>query len=95
MEEESFEIDSLEKKIDQVLSLINSLEKENNILKQKNMELQSRLEQKENLIIKIREESQNYDKMKEQVNTYEENQIRIKNKVEQLLEKLKDFSETE
>ena len=95
MEGQTFEIDTLEKKIDQVLSLINRLEKENSDLKQKNIDLQKKIEQKENLILEIREESQSYDQMKEQVNTYQENQTRIRNKVEHLLEKLKDFDQIE
>lgn len=91
MEAQVFDI--LENKIDQALSMIAQLTEENTVLKKKVQELNQILEQKEEAILRLEEESNKAQNMKVELNTYHEKQDRIRNKVETLLDKLKEFEE--
>jgi FtsZ-binding cell division protein ZapB len=91
MELNTFE--ELEKKIDQVLSLVDRLKMENEELKTRNMELQKRLEEKESIVHSLKEESEQYQEIKTEVTSFREKEDHIRSKVESLLQKLKEFED--
>ncbi len=93
METQAFEV--LEGKIDQALDLITNLQKENQTMKLKLQEMNKLLQEKENTVIKLREESEQARTMEVEINQYQEKEDRIRNKVETLLDKLKEFEEIE
>lgn len=91
MEAQVFDV--LENKIDQALSLIAQLKEENANLKQKVQELNLIIQQKDEEILTLEQESNRAKNMKVELDTYHEKQDRIRNKVETLLDKLKEFEE--
>jgi len=91
MEDQNFEV--LEEKINQVLSMLNRLKTENKELRQKNMELQANVDEKEKTIQTLKSESEHYLGMKTEIETYREKQDRIRTKIEALLQKLKEFED--
>jgi DNA-binding transcriptional regulator GbsR (MarR family) len=93
MEDQTLEFEILEKKIDQILELINRLETENHELNLRNKELQILVDEKQKTIENFSEESEVYQKMKNKIVTYKKNHDRIKLKVESLIDKLKNFEE--
>ena len=92
MELNTFE--ELEKKIDQILSLVDKLRMENNELRTRNQELQIRVEEKESIINSLKEETEKYHGIRTEVDTFKEKEDRIRSKVENLLLKLKEFDDT-
>ncbi|MBN1780751.1 hypothetical protein JW948_06460 [bacterium] len=93
MDPHPFEI--LEKKIDQLLNLVNALKRENQELRQKNAEIKHILEEKENKFIGLENELEKYRNAQLEVAEYKDKQDRVKNKVEKLIEKLKEFEALE
>ena len=93
MEDMSFEI--LEEKINTILSKMDQLKVENHDLRQKNQELQAIIEEKEKKIALLKSESMNYSDMQNNIQSYKEKHDRIRSKVENLLQKLKEFEDTE
>ena len=93
METQAFDV--LESKIDQAMQLIVKLKNENQALKLKLQEMGNTLQEKEKIISKLREESEQAKTMEVEINQYQEKQDRIRNKVETLLDKLKEFEEIE
>jgi len=93
MEDMSFEI--LEEKINTILSKMDQLKVENHDLRQKNQELQAIIEEKEKKIQVLKSESKSYSNMQSNVQSYKEKHDRIRSKVENLLQKLKEFEDTE
>ncbi len=91
MEAQIFDI--LENKIDQALSMISQLTDENTALKQKVQELSQELQRREEQILTLEEESKKAKNMQVELDTYHEKQDRIRNKVETLLDKLREFEE--
>jgi len=93
MEDMSFEI--LEEKINTILSKMDQLKVENHDLRQKNQKLQATVEEKEKKIALLKSESMNYSDMQNNIQSYKEKHDRIRSKVENLLQKLKEFEDTE
>ncbi len=93
MENETFEI--LEKKIDQLIQVLLKLKKENQDLKVKNQELVSSVAEKERKIQQLVQESERSQSMQSEIAGYKDKQDRIRNKVENLLEKLQEFEKLE
>jgi len=91
MDNQSFEL--LEKKIDQILSKLTDLKKENAGLKERNQELQSFLSDKESKLQELSKVTENSQSMQTEINDYKEKQDRIKVKVEGLLDKLQEFEQ--
>ncbi len=91
MEAQIFDI--LENKIDQALSMISQLTDENTTLKQKVQELSQELQRREEQIHTLEEELKKAKNMQVELDTYHEKQDRIRNKVETLLDKLREFEE--
>ena len=89
MDSQAFEV--LEKKINNVLSMLDRLKKEKEELLQKNQELQSLIKEKDDTIQTLKTEIERHNKAQIEVDTYRENQDHIRTKVESLLEKLKEF----
>lgn len=83
--------DVLEKKINNVLSMLDRLKKEKEELRQRNQELQSLIKEKDNTIQTLKTEVERHNKAQTEVDSYRENQDHIRTKVESLLEKLKEF----
>jgi len=91
MENEQFEL--LEKKINQLLSMITRLRSENAQLVNKVQETQQQLQQKEKQIQSMQSDTANIGNMKNQIAVYQEKEDRIRSKVEVLLKKLDEFEE--
>jgi SMC interacting uncharacterized protein involved in chromosome segregation len=89
MEDQAFEV--LEQKINQMLSLMSRLRRENEQLRQENQKLKDLIDEKEKTVQKFKTEIERFRSMKSEVNTYKESQDHIRAKVETLLEKLKEF----
>lgn len=86
-------IDVLEQKILQVLAMSSRIKSQNQELQQKNQELQSKLEEKERILLTLKEEAEQGKKVQDEVETYKEKQDRIRSKIENLINKLKEFEE--
>lgn len=93
MENQTFEI--LEKKIDQLIQVFLKLKKENQDLKVKNQELVSSVAEKERKIQQLVQEAERSQSMQSEIAGYKDKQDRIRNKVENLLEKLQEFEKLE
>jgi hypothetical protein len=91
MDNQLFE--QLEQKILQVLAVAARFKTENRELMQKNQELLSKLEEKERILLAVKEESERRKSAQTEMETYKEKQDRIRFKIENLLEKLKEFEE--
>jgi chromosome segregation ATPase len=91
MENQIFDV--LEQKIVQVLGVVSRLKSQNQELARKNQELQSKLEEKERIILTCKEELEQRKKTQNDVDSYKEKQERIRFKIESLVEKLREFEE--
>ena len=91
MDHQAFDV--LEERIDQILALVSDLKIENEQLKSAHNAMKSSLEEKERTITTLQEEVERFRNMRSEVETYREKQDRIKNKVENLLDKLKEFED--
>jgi len=91
MENQAFEV--LEEKINHILALVDRLKTENKDLRQKNQELQSLMNGKDNTIQTLQVEVESYRKTQTVVDSYKENQDHIRTKVESLINKLKEFED--
>jgi len=89
MHNQAFE--DLEKKINNVLSMLDRFKKEKEELWQRNQELQSLIKEKDNTIQTLKTEVERHNEAQTEVDSYRENQDHIRTKVESLLEKLKEF----
>jgi DNA repair exonuclease SbcCD ATPase subunit len=87
--------DALEDKITKLIGLLNRLKQENKELKEKNQELKTLVNEKENSIQTFKEKSQQFNGMQTELQSFRENQNRIRQKVESLLLKLKEFEDLE
>ena len=86
-------LDNLENKINAVLSLVNTLRDENLELKNRNDALQRALKEKDEKIKTFQTETEQVHSMKTEVESYRNKHNRIREKVERLLDKLKEFEE--
>lgn len=87
-------IDQLEQKVLQVLSVASQARAENQELRLQNQELMAKLEEKERMLLAVRNEVEQTQKARSEVETYKEKQERIRFKIENLIEKLKEFEVT-
>lgn len=93
MDKQSFDI--LEKKIDQLLIAFKQLKEKNQGLQQKNLELETMINEKDNQLITLKSELEKYQNAQLEIVDFKNKQDRVKNKVETLLEKLKEFEALE
>ncbi|HEX9934562.1 MAG TPA: hypothetical protein VGB38_05135 [bacterium] len=91
MEIQAFEL--LEQKIVQVLGFLSRLRAQNQELTRQNQELLAKLEEKERVILTLKQDVEQRKKALDDVDVYREKQERIRNKIEMLIEKLKEFEE--
>lgn len=91
MEPNSFDL--LEQKVTKLLQQCVQLKIENQQLKERNQTLQGMLNDKDAIIQQLNQDSEGVVGLKNEIETYKEKQDRIRNKVESLLEKLKEFEE--
>lgn len=90
---EAQSLDLLEEKISNMINALNKLKTENQELKQKNQELHSQLEDKEQTFHMLKAEADQLRGTRSDVERYKQNQDRIANKVDSLLMKLKEFED--
>jgi len=88
---ESTVFDTLEQKINQIITYVDRLHKENQVLKERNRALQDKLTEQENTLGLLKSETEKYRGMHSEVEVYREKQNQIQSKVESLLDKLKEF----
>lgn len=82
------QLEVLEQRINEAVTLIDQLKTENQRLANENMELRSQSQSRELLIQQLKEENQNLKEMQSQSTLGQEKEQKIKNKVEQMLRKL-------
>ena len=93
MENLSFEV--LEEKINEIIDMLERIKKENQELRQKNKEFKQLLYEKEQIIQTLKTESESNIAVNNEIDNYRKNQDRIREKVEALLSKLKEFEDFE
>ena len=93
MENLSFEV--LEEKINKIIDMLERIKKENQELRQKSRELKQLLDEKEQIIQTLKTESERTIDTHIEIENYRKNQDRIREKVEALLSKLKEFEDFE
>jgi len=93
MENLSFEV--LEEKINKIIDMLERIKKENQELRQKNKEFKQLLYEKEQIIQTLKTESESNISVNNEIDNYRKNQDRIREKVEALLSKLKEFEDFE
>ncbi|MBN2417393.1 cell division protein ZapB [bacterium] len=86
-------LDALEEKITRMISKMNKLKVENQELRQENKTLQTALNEKEQTIQQLHNKAEEISRVQGDIETYKQNQDRIRSKVEVLLHKLKEFEE--
>jgi len=91
MEAQSFDL--LEEKISNLIGMLNRLRIENQELKNQNQEMRLQLDDKEQLLSSLKNETDQLRNAKTDVEMYKQNQDRIANKVDSLLMKLKEFED--
>ncbi|MCK5145960.1 cell division protein ZapB [bacterium] len=91
MDAQSFEL--LEEKINKMITTLNLFKTENKELKMQNQELRSLLDNKEQMINTLNNEKEQLKSVQGDVESYKQNQNRIKEKVDSLLLKLKEFED--
>ena len=92
---ESTAFDMLEQKINQIIACVDRLQKENQVLKDKNRSLIEKVSEHENALGILKSETEKYSGMRTEVDSYREKQSQIQSKVESLLDKLKEFDDLE
>lgn len=93
METQAFDV--LEKKIDQLLFALKQLKQKNQDLNQKNLELKAIVSEKDKQLLSMKNEVEKYQQSQLEMVEFKNKQDRVKNKVETLLEKLKEFEALE
>ena len=92
---ENITLEALEQKINTVLTLVQRLKEENNVLKQKNQELQSLITEKDKALEALKTDSETVTTMKTEIDSAKQRESRIRSKVEDLLNKLQEFEDVE
>jgi chromosome segregation ATPase len=85
--------DVLEEKINRMVNLLDRMRTENRELRLRVQELQAAVEDKERTILNLKTEVDKSKTVQGEIDSYRKNQDRIRLKVENLLEKLKEFEE--
>jgi hypothetical protein len=86
-------LDVLEEKINRIMDWVERLRTENREMRLRIQELQAVAEDKERMLLNLKTEIDKSKNAQGEIETYRKNQDRIRNKVENLLEKLKDFED--
>jgi len=86
-------LDILEEKITRLISKLNKLKVENQELRQANQALEVQISERNKKIEQLQNDAREVNKVQGDIETYKQNQDRIRSKVEVLLHKLKEFDE--
>jgi hypothetical protein len=86
-------LDVLEEKINRIMDWVDRLRTENREMRLRIQELQAVAEDKERMLLNLKTEIDKSKNTQGEIETYRKNQDRIRTKVENLLEKLKDFED--
>lgn len=87
------ELDKLENNIQRAIEMIQKLKSENQRLKQENHNLLNRIRENEKIIQELKNQFQADGDIVDQVYIYKEKEGKIKNKIQQMLEKLETFQQ--
>jgi FtsZ-binding cell division protein ZapB len=87
------ELDKLEANIKRAIETIQKLQSENQRLKQENQNLLNRIRENERKIEQLMNLSQDHGDVSDQVSIYKEKEGKIKQKIQQMLEKLESFQQ--
>jgi len=87
------ELDKLEANIKRAIEAIQKLQSENQRLKQDNKNLLNRIREKERKIEQLRNLSQDDGDVADQLYIYKEKEGKIKQKIQQMLDKLETFQQ--
>jgi len=87
------ELDKLEANIKRAIETIQKLQSENQRLKQDNQNLLNRIRENERKIEQLMNLSQDHGDVSDQVSIYKEKEGKIKQKIQQMLEKLESFQQ--
>lgn len=88
---ENDSLDLLEKRIDELLSAFNRITEENRSLRIQTQNFERALEEKERIIQEIKSKLEQRSRVESEIEHYKVNQDTIRNKVESLIDKLKEF----
>jgi len=86
-------LDKLEANIKRATETIQKLQSENQRLKQENLNLLNRIRENEHTIQQLGNQYQDDDEVAEQLYIYKEKEEKIKQKIQQMLEKLEIFQQ--
>ena len=92
---DNFSIDLLEEKVSVLINNLEILREENSRLKQKNQEFIAIIAEKDQIIQRLKSETEKSQEIQSEIDAIKENDDRIKSKVENLLLKLKEFEDIE
>jgi FtsZ-binding cell division protein ZapB len=87
------ELDKLETNIERVIETIQKLQSENQRLKQENHNLLNRIREYERKIEQLKDISQDDGDLADQIYIFKEKEGKIKQKIQQILEKLEAFQD--
>lgn len=87
------ELDNLEANIKKAIEVIQKLQSENHRLKQENNNLLNRIRENERTINQLKKLSQDNGYVVDQINSYDEKEGKMKQKIQQMLEKLESFQQ--
>ena len=87
------ELDNLEANIKKTIEVIQKLQSENHRLKQENNNLLNRIRENERTINQLKKLSQDNGYVVDQIHSYDEKEGKMKQKIQQMLEKLESFQQ--
>lgn len=87
------ELDKLENNVQRAIEMIQKLKSENQRLKQENHNLLNRIRENEKIIQELKNQFQADGDIVDQVYSYKEKEGKIKQKIQQMLEKLETFQQ--
>ena len=87
------ELDNLEANIKKAIEVIQKLQSENHRLKQDNNNLLNRIRENERTINQLKKLSQDNGYVVDQIHSYDEKEGKMKQKIQQMLEKLESFQQ--
>lgn len=88
---ENDSLDLLEKRIDELLSAFNRTTEENKSLRIQTQNFERALGEKERIIQELKSKLEQRNRVESEIEHYKVNQDTIRNKVESLIDKLKEF----
>ena len=87
------ELDNLEANIKKAIEVIQKLQSENHRLKKENNNLLNRIRENERTINQLKKLSQDNGYVVDQIHSYDEKEGKMKQKIQQMLEKLESFQQ--